>query len=41
MLTSGRSERHVSRTDMGIRIQPLDIDIPEDEPFKYDLLGRR
>ena len=26
---------------MGIRIQPLDIDIPEDEPFKYDLLGRR
>ena len=26
---------------MGIRIQPRDIDIPEDDPFKNDLLGRR
>ena len=26
---------------MGIRIQPLQIDIPEDEPFKNDLLGRK
>ena len=26
---------------MGIRIQPREIDIPEDEPFKNDLLERR
>ena len=26
---------------MGIRIQPLPIDIPEDDPFKNDLLGRK
>ena len=26
---------------MGIRIQPLHIDIPEDDPFKNDLLGRK
>ncbi len=24
-----------------MRIQPLEIDVPEDNPFKYDLLGRR
>ena len=26
---------------MGIRIKPRDIDIPENEPFKWDLLSRR
>lgn len=26
---------------MGIRIQPLDIEIPEDDPFENDLLGRK
>ena len=26
---------------MGIRIKPSDIDVPKDEPFKYDLLGRQ
>ncbi len=26
---------------MGIRIQPRDIDVPKDDPFKNDLLGRR
>lgn len=26
---------------MGIRIQPLDIEIPETDPFKDDLLGRK
>ena len=26
---------------MGIRIQPKDIEIPEDDPFKHDLLGRK
>lgn len=26
---------------MGIRIKPRDIDVPEDDPFKHDLLGRR
>ena len=26
---------------MGIRIQPPDIEVPEDDPFKYDLLGRK
>ena len=26
---------------MGIRIQPRDIEVPEDDPFKNDLLGRR
>ena len=26
---------------MGIRIQPLEIEIPADDPFKYDLLDRR
>ncbi len=26
---------------MGIRIQPREIDIPEDDPFKNDLLGRK
>ena len=26
---------------MGIRIQPRDIEIPEDDPFKNDLLGRK
>lgn len=26
---------------MGIRIQPLDIEIPETDPFKNDLLGRK
>ena len=27
--------------DMGIRIQPLEIDVPEDDPFRHDLLDRR
>ena len=26
---------------MGIRIQPREIDVPEDDPFKYDLLNRK
>ena len=26
---------------MGIRIQPREIEIPEDDPFKYDLLDRK
>ena len=26
---------------MGIRIQPLDIEVPEKDPFKNDLLGRK
>ena len=26
---------------MGIRIRPTDIEVPEDDPFKYDLFGRR
>lgn len=26
---------------MGIRIQPKDIEIPEDDPFRYDLLERK
>ena len=26
---------------MGIRIQPREIDVPEDDPFKNDLLGRK
>ena len=26
---------------MGIRIQPLEIDIPDDKPFQYDLLDRK
>ena len=26
---------------MGIRIQPREVEIPQDDPFKYDLLGRR
>ena len=26
---------------MGIRIQPLEIEIPEDDPFRHDLLDRR
>jgi len=26
---------------MGIRIQPKEIEVPEDDPFKNDLLGRR
>ena len=26
---------------MAIRIQPREIEIPQDDPFKYDLLGRR
>ncbi len=26
---------------MGIRIQPREIEVPEDNPFKFDLLGRR
>ena len=26
---------------MGIRIQPSEIDVPEDDPFKNDLLGRK
>ena len=26
---------------MGIRIKPRDIEVPKDDPFKYDLLGRR
>ena len=26
---------------MGIRIQPREIDVPEDDPFRYDLLGRK
>lgn len=26
---------------MGIRIQPREIEVPEDDPFKNDLLGRR
>ena len=26
---------------MGIRVQPADIEIPEQDPFKNDLLGRR
>ena len=26
---------------MGIRIQPRDIEVPEDDPFRDDLLGRR
>ncbi len=25
---------------MGIRIKPRDIEVPKDDPFKYDLLGR-
>ena len=27
--------------DMGIRIQPLEIDVPKDDPFRHDLLDRR
>lgn len=26
---------------MAIRIQPLDVEVPPDEPFKHDLLGRQ
>ena len=26
---------------MGIRIQPKDIEVPEDDPFQYDLLNRK
>ena len=26
---------------MGIRIQPQEIEVPEDDPFKYDLLDRK
>ena len=26
---------------MGIRIQPREIDVPENDPFKNDLLGRK
>ena len=26
---------------MEIRIKPREIDVPEDDPFKYDLLGRK
>ena len=26
---------------MGIRVQPLEIRVPEDDPFKYDLLNRK
>ena len=26
---------------MGIRIQPREIDVPKDDPFKNDLLGRK
>ena len=26
---------------MGIRIQPLEIEVPKDDPFEYDLLGRK
>ena len=26
---------------MGIRVQPLDIDIPAEDPFTNDLLGRK
>lgn len=26
---------------MGIRIQPREIDVPEDDPFRHDLLGRK
>ena len=26
---------------MGIRVQPRDIEVPEDDPFRNDLLGRR
>ena len=26
---------------MGIRIQPQEIEVPEDDPFKYDLLNRK
>ncbi len=29
------------RTNMGIRIQPREIEVPEDDPFKNDLLGRK
>ena len=28
-------------TGMGPRIQPRDIETPDDDPFKHDLLGRR
>ena len=27
--------------DMGIRIQPMEIDVPKDDPFKSDLLDRK
>ena len=27
--------------DMGIRIQPQEIDVPEEDPFRNDLLGRK
>ena len=26
---------------MGIRIQPKEIEVPEDDPFRHDLLGRK
>ena len=26
---------------MGIRIQPREIEVPEQDPFKYDLLDRK
>ena len=26
---------------MGIRLQPKEIEVPPDEPFKYDLLDRK
>ena len=36
-----RSLETGKRTNMGIRIQPREIEVPEDDPFKNDLLGRK
>ena len=40
---TGMIPTHVDRPveNMGIRIQPREIDVPEEEPFKNDLLGRK
>ena len=32
---------HEQGTNVGIRLQPREIEIPADDPFKHDLLGRR
>ena len=34
-------EANKTGTGMGLRIHPRDIETPDDDPFKHDLLGRR